>query len=199
MPEKRQDVIDAARRSWLKQTKHVLAADHADAEKGLQGFPSNPGCGPSDDRCENPSYYSQGKYLGAHRALAGILRANDTYGSDIDWIAVVDDDNYLALSYISPWLRGFDARLPLFIARPVGTGPVPGWCANNVRMTPTGPEPVKPQRLLNPCCRDARAPCPINLPQRKPAVWSYDNSSHRFSTVPDDCSDPESKGYECCR
>ena len=82
-------------------------------------YDDNPGC--ADTHCPKPTYERIGKYFGAHRTVAGVLVANDTW-PDSKWLLVVDDDNHVELNQVATYLAALDPTVPLLLA---GRAPSP--------------------------------------------------------------------------
>ena len=87
-----------------------------------------------------------GKYFGAHRTLAGLLVANDTW-PDAEWVLVADDDNDVDVSKVRRYLAQLDSSVPLLLAGRVG----PGRNTVPCRSTSDGDKWS--------CCTDASLPC----------------------------------------
>ena len=84
--------------NYLGRSRHVFASDRTDAAAGVLGFPDDPGERMVDFRTNG------NKYLGAHRPLAAILFANDTWPGLFDWILQGDDDTKFDLGRVAKLL-----------------------------------------------------------------------------------------------
>ena len=174
----REKLLLAAHRGWLRHVRyvyvlplglheercltnrlprHVLASTKTNSAIGSIGFPDNPGKRGID---------WAGHYRGAHRALKGILFANDTFGAEIDWIVHIDDDSFFDPADLSKFLSGIDPNLPLFIGRRQGPRTQFPEGSNQFCQHPS--DRVKEQFSAESatCCFSATAACPVKLPPR---------------------------------
>lgn len=143
-------------------------------------YDDNPGC--ADTHCPKPTYERIGKYFGAHRTVAGVLVANDTW-PDSKWLLVVDDDNHVELNQVATYLAALDPTVPLLLAGRVGPGRNEVPCRKSSNATHWS------------CCSDPSGPCRARVsgPQ---AVWEYDKAARTF--LPQICPDRAVTNY-CCR
>mmetsp|Transcript_5771 Transcript_5771/g.8203 ORF Transcript_5771/g.8203 Transcript_5771/m.8203 type:complete len:397 (-) Transcript_5771:37-1227(-) len=184
----RQFYTEYAKGTWLQQVKNYVIVDGAKIEKRRRlmhvYYDDNPGC--SNKPCphgEEPHYLRIGKYYGAHRTVAGILVANDTWPK-ADWILVVDDDDSVNIQAVKNYLAQLNPRIPLLLAGRIGPGHNAIPC-------------VKTNTNLSSwsCCTDPSKSCRVNLygPQ---AQWKYSESHKSF--LPHPCQDHAVSNY-CCR
>lgn len=186
-PERR-SYVDNAKRTWLSKVPHYVIVDgmRTSSRRLMHVFyDDNPGCSqaPCRDQ-EPPKYLKIGKYFGAHRTLAGLLVANDTWPG-ARWVLVVDDDNAVQVDVVRKYLEDLDSSVPLLLAGRIG----PGHDVIPCKFDETN-------RSAWSCCTDASRPCYSHLygPQ---AVWEYDASVQSF--VPKVvCPENEVSNY-CCR
>mmetsp|Transcript_20313 Transcript_20313/g.63818 ORF Transcript_20313/g.63818 Transcript_20313/m.63818 type:complete len:350 (-) Transcript_20313:134-1183(-) len=185
----RRNYTESAKRGWLQKVPRYVIVDGMHASRRLMHvfYDDNPGC--SSVACarargeQHPHYLMIGHYYGAHRTLAGILVANDTW-PDAKWVLVVDDDNAVQVEAVWRYLDNLDPTVPLLLAGRVGPGHdvIPCRVANNATHWS--------------CCTNARQPCHAHLygPQ---AVWEYHTRAKTF--LPKKiCPDAEVSNY-CCR
>lgn len=186
----RRNYTEWAKQTWLRRVPRYVIIDGMQAVRRqlLHVFyDDNPGCAKvpcvQHPNVKHPHYMMIGKYFGAHRTIAGVLVANDTW-PDAKWVLVVDDDDGVQLEAIWRYLDELDASVPLLLAGRIGPGhdAIPCRPTNNASHWS--------------CCTDARSPCRAHLygPQ---AVWEYDKATQSFAPR-HICPDHEVSNY-CCR
>ncbi|KAJ8600191.1 hypothetical protein CTAYLR_001974 [Chrysophaeum taylorii] len=182
----RQNYTEYAKRTWLQRVPRHVIIDGVQAQRRLMHifYDDNPGCFQLPCRGETqPHYLKIGKYFGAHRTIAGVLVANDTW-PDVKWVLVVDDDDHVQLDVVRRYLEPLDADVPLLLAGRVGPGhnAIPCHRTNNNSKWS--------------CCTDPTKPCRAYLygPQ---AIWDYDKLEHTFMPKKI-CPEHEVSNY-CCR
>lgn len=175
-----------AQQTWLSQVPRYVIVDGMRSRRLMHVFyDDNPGC---TEKCKNgPDYLKIGRYYGAHRTVAGILAANDTW-PDAKWILVVDDDDHVSMPAIWDYLGNINESIPLFLAGRIGPGHDTIPCRETSNATSWS------------CCTSAREPCYAHLhgPQAK---WKYSSVNHSFHPV-QLCDDEVQKltpDNYCCR
>lgn len=187
---KNNSIVQFSVDTWLNDTQ-LLVIDGYDQTRRLQAYvryDGNPGCGNDDDGCKGKATFKKiGRYYGAHRTMAGVLMANDTFSPD--WIYVFDDDNYAKLDHIYDFLLTLDHNVPLLIAGTVGPRNRFGQCRSLSNATHWN------------CCTNLSAPClasidPVLL-KEKQYVWKYSDTLETM--VPDkECIPNTDLGGDCC-
>ena len=143
---------------------------------------------------EVPSTYQIGSYSGAHRTLAGILWANDTWANTA-WTLVVDDDTMAIPSRIADWLleKKINPDIPLLLSSRMGPG------RNRVPCIPTS----EVNRDRWGCCSDTTGPCHAfthatgNFETSEGTLWGFNSSLTTFVPMPR-CKKMRFDPY-CCR
>ena len=180
---------------WLEESgvPHVIVGGKTGDDKPFPAvdrrrlmyvnYDDNPGCAHAKHpRCDRPSYERIGKYFGAHRTVAGVLVANDTWPG-ASWVLVVDDDNFVDVGTVKGYLDKLDSAVPLLLSGRIGPG------HNDI-----------PCRKLSngthwSCCTDPSAACKASL-YGEQAVWEYSKTERTF--LPRVCP-AHATSNECCR
>jgi hypothetical protein len=146
-------------------------------------YNGNPGC----FVCPNPSYVRVSGYYGAHRTIAGVLMAYDTFHAD--WIVVIDDDNYIDLSSTSNRLLQLNAAVPLLLAGRIGPHHLGGSCYNE----------SLPGKWF--CCTNPHVSCHAYLDKVEPGKQAIFALSRDKTTMEIQryCTDDDYRLNECCR
>ena len=195
-------LVNVSIETWLSNAQLIVVDGHdKDITQRRRGrrrrrrlkrvfYENNPGCahtGNEKPLCTNPTYIRTSGYYGAQRTVAGILMAFDTFPG-IDWVYVMDEDNYADLRKIYNQLEQIDSSIPLLLAGVIG---------------PRAGHNIKCLDINNSthwsCCRNLTQPCLVNitnLTQGKQAVFKYkaDSKSYYLDHY---CEDEISD--ECCR
>ena len=217
-------VVEYSKRSWLHDTNYVIVSGidkfstspshhqhhHHQHRRSLAGldieYNGNPGCAQDDDKCNSSvvSHTRLGNYYGAHRTLAGVLVANETFAPD--WIHIFDDDNFIDIPAVQAVLQRLDPSVPLLLTALVGPS-----IDNSVGPNATYRVPAikKCRNTSSPsawsCCLNTSQPCRAHVPPpatltpggQKAGVYMYDAHSNSM-VLQRYCGDNEISPV-CCR
>ena len=215
-------IVEYSKNTWLNDTNCVIVsgidkfehqlrhhhnASHHRSLEALQiEYNGNPGCAQDDANCNTSvvSHTRHHHYYGSHRALAGVLVANETFAPD--WVHIFDDDNYINIPEVQAMLSRLDPSVPLLLTGLVGPS-IPNFVGPNVTYAVPPVKKCRPSSTPSAwsCCLDTSKPCVAHVPPpstqdehgQKAGIYYY-NASQDAMVLQRYCGDHENNPV-CCR